>query len=239
MNWSDFWNGPTAIYVSERHKLLHGLRLARDLAELIPSPDAHVLDFGCGEASAATESAGRCAKLYLCDVAPTIRERLRLRLGRNPRIVVLAPEAVAADIPDASLDLVLVNSVVQYLSQSELAESLALWRAKLRPSGLLVIADVIPRGLSPLSDAAALLRFGFQGGFFFAAVLGLGRTALSDYRRLRRDLGLSTYAPSEIETLLSTAGFKAERRIPNLGHNPSRMTFFARLQAQGGIAAQQ
>jgi SAM-dependent methyltransferase len=228
MNWSDFWNGPTAIYVSERHKLLHGLRLARDFAALIPSPDAHVLDFGCGEALAATDSASRCGKLYLCDVAPKIRERLRLRLGRNPRIVVLAPEAVAADIPDASLDLVLVNSVVQYLSQSELAKSLALWRAKLKPSGLLVIADVIPRGLSPLSDAAALLRFGFQGGFFFAAIAGLGRTALSDYRRLRRDLGLSTYTPTEFATLLATAGFNGDRRIPNLGHTASRLTFMAR-----------
>ena len=54
MNWRDYWNQDTPIYVSERHKLLHYWLIANDIVALIPSPEAAVLDYGCGEALAAT-----------------------------------------------------------------------------------------------------------------------------------------------------------------------------------------
>jgi SAM-dependent methyltransferase len=228
MSWRDFWNGEHAIYVNERHRLLHANRMARDIARLMPSPEAHVLDHGCGEALAAPEIADRCGRLYLCDAAPSIRERLRLRLSRHPRIAVLAPDDIGDTLPDASLDLVLAISVVQYLSRRELEDCLALWRLKLKPSGQLVIADVIPPGVGAVSDAAALLRFGFQGGFMIASFAGLARTYFSKYRRLRQDLGLAQYGEAEIVSLLGDASFRAERHFPNIGHNQARMTFIAR-----------
>src|SRR5688500_5562537 len=77
MNWRAFWDRDTPIYVSERHKVLHYARLASDIAALVPSPDAAVLDYGCGEALSADRIAARCGRLYLCDAAGTVRERLR------------------------------------------------------------------------------------------------------------------------------------------------------------------
>ena len=50
MNWREYWNQDTPIYVSDRHKTLHYQRIAADIAALVPSPQAHVLDHGCGEA---------------------------------------------------------------------------------------------------------------------------------------------------------------------------------------------
>src|SRR5918998_5330752 len=108
MSWRDYWNQDTPIYVSERHKVLHYARIAADIARLMPAPDAVVLDYGCGEALSAHRVASRCARLYLCDAAPVIRERLRERFAHERRITVIAPEEIDA-IADGALDLVVAN----------------------------------------------------------------------------------------------------------------------------------
>ena len=226
MNWRDFWNQDTPIYVSERHKALHYRLIARDIGAMVPSPEAIALDFGCGEALSADRIAAQCAHLYLCDAAPLVRERLQERFASENSISVLAPEEVP-ELPDASLDLVVANSLVQYLSLDELRDLLRLSHAKLNSGGRLVLADVIPPDVSPLADARALLSFAGRGGFLKDAVLGLVRTALSDYRKLRDELGLAQYEEAEMLELLHDFGFKAERRPQNIGHNQARMTFVA------------
>ena len=226
MNWRDFWNSDTPIYVSERHKALHYGLVASDIAALLPSPEAVVLDCGCGEALSAGRVAARCRRLYLCDGAPLVRERLRERFGAHPKIEVLSPEEVET-LADGSLDLVVANSLAQYLSLDELRALLRLWRLKLKPDGRLVLADVIPHEVNPVTDARALLSFASKGGFLVAALTGLVRTALSDYRKIRDEIGLSQYDEAEILDILDDAGFEATRRPQNLGHNQARMTFVA------------
>jgi len=227
MSWRDFWNQDTPIYVSGRHKVLHYARIAGDIARLVPSPDAAVLDFGCGEALSADRVAARCGRLYLCDAAPLVRERLLARFAGDARIAVLAPED-AESLPDESLDLIVANSVIQYLSLDELRALLRLSRLKLKGGGSLILADVIPPDVSPLTDASALLSFAWKGGFLGAALVGLARTAVSDYRRLRDELGLAQYDEAEMIEILGEAGLSGERLAWNIGHNPSRMTFRAR-----------
>lgn len=229
MNWRDYWNQDTPIYTSERHKLLHYRLVANDIIGLIPSPDAVLLDYGCGEALFADRVAAKCARLYLSDAAPLVRERLNERFGGNQRIAVLSTDDVP-NLQDASLDLIVVNSLLQYLSLDELRSLLKLWRVKLKGDGKLVIADVIPPDVSPLTDAKALLSFAWQGGFVRSALLGLARTAFSDYRKIREEIGLSHYSAEEMLEILDEAGFKAKRAERNLGHNPARMTFTARPQ---------
>lgn len=226
MDWREYWNRDTPIYVSERHKVLHYRLVANDIASLVPSPDATVLDHGCGEALSADRVASRCARLYLCDAAPLVRERLRERFRSEPRIVVIAPEEIDT-VSDGSVDLVVVNSLLQYLSLEELRRLLATWRAKLKPEGRLVLADVIPPDSSPIADARALLAFAWQGGFLARALVGLVRTALSDYRRIRDELGLAQYGEAEMLELLRDSGFVGQRRPRNMGHNQARMTFVA------------
>jgi SAM-dependent methyltransferase len=222
-SWLDFFDGDHPIYVNDRHRMLHDRLVARDVAALVTDPSATVLDFGSGEATAAATVARRCARLYLSDAAPALRERVAARHAGNPRIAVLSPEEVE-DLPAASLDLVVMNSLLQYLSRRELAEWLVTFRAKLKPGGRVVLGDVIPPDVSPLTDAAALMRFGFEGGFLTAALGGLVRTFFSDYRKLRSDLGLTTYPEAEILALVEQSGFEARRMRPNIGHNQARMT---------------
>ena len=224
--WRAFWDGDHSIYVNARHRRLHYESLAADLAALVPQRDAHVLDHGCGEALAADRLAEVCGRLDLYDTAPTVQAKLAARFAGEPKIRVLDDAALAA-IPDATLDLVVLNSVAQYLEPSQLDDLLDFWHRVLRPGGRLVLADIIPPGIGPLTDAAALLRFAQHGGFFAAALVGLARTFLSDYRKLRGTLGLTTYTEPAMLTRLATHGFSATRATKNVGHNNARMTFVA------------
>lgn len=226
MTWREFWNSDTPIYVNARHKHVHYRGIARDIARLVPGPDAHVLDYGSGEATSADQLALVCGRLYLSDGAALVRGRLAERFRDIANIAILSPEETAR-IADDSLDLIVMNSLLQYLSPQELERLLATLKPKLKASGRLLLADVLPRDLSPVTDALALLRFGASHGFFMAAVLGLVRTALSDYRKTRAMLGLSQYAEDELIAILRRNGFAATRYRPNPGHNQARMAFLA------------
>jgi SAM-dependent methyltransferase len=226
-SWVDYWNTDTPIYVNARHKALHYRLIAEDVAALVEAPGARVLDWGCGEALEAGIVAGRCGALMLCDAAPAVRERLAARFAGHPVIRVLAPDEAAA-LPDGALDLIVAHSVIQYLTRDELAALLALARRLLRPGGRIVLGDVLAPDLSAGADALALLRFGLKGGFFLAALRGLVRTALSDYRRLRQTLGLARYGEAEMLAMIGAAGLAARRLRENPGHNPARMAFEGR-----------
>ena len=236
MSWRDYWNSDTPIYVNARHKQVHYRRIADDIERLLMEPSPRVLDYGCGEALAADRVAKRCEHLYLCDGAELVRGRLSDRFGDVANITILAPEDLGA-IADGSLDVIVVNSVVQYLNREELTRTLAQWRRKLAPGGRLVVADVIPHKVSPVTDAMALLASAAQNGFLFAAVLGLGKTFFSDYRRVRSALGLAHYDEAEMLTLLRTSGFAAERVGWNFGHNQARMAFSGTPTADAAPAA--
>ncbi len=226
-SWRAFWDRDNAIYVSQRHKLLHYRGLARDLSALIPSSTATVLDHGCGEALAAETLASQCGRLYLYDAAPSVVEKLAATHAAHPRITVLPVDGLAG-VPGNGVDLIIANSLLQYLKEDELKALLALWRGKLKPGATLALCDVIPPDVSPITDATALLRFASQGGFLIAAITGLVRTALSDYRTLRQNLGLTTHTEAALSALLTDAGFSNIRRKPqNIGHNQARFTLLA------------
>jgi SAM-dependent methyltransferase len=225
-SWIEFWNADNPIYVNDRHKMLHYRGLASDIRDLIPGEDDTILDFGCGEALSAGLVAARCRKLILVDAAPTVREKLSARFGDIRTIQILAPEDLKG-LPDGSLDLIVVHSVAQYVAKADFATLIHDLARLLRPNGSLILGDILPVGLSPLVDARALLSFGWQGGFLIPALVGLVKTALSDYRTIRTELGLTHYEESEILALLDNVGLTARRLDRNLGHNQARMAFAA------------
>lgn len=230
MNWREYWDGTTSVYVSHRHKALHYAGVADDIIKLIPGRTANVLDFGCGEALSAGRVAAACGRLHLCDGAPSVVAALRGRYAADPNIGVLTPETLER-IPAGSLDLVVANSVLQYLGQGELERLLVAWKTLLKPTGRLILADVVPKHVSPLTDAIALLRFAARGGFLGSALAGLVRTFFSDYRRTRAELGLSRYSEPEMIGMLDRSGYAAARRLyPNFGHNQQRMAFSATVR---------
>jgi SAM-dependent methyltransferase len=226
-DWIAFWNSDHSIYVNDRHRDVHYRVIADDIARYVPSPTATVLDFGCGEALHANRVADWVGRLILVDAAAKVRAGLASRFAGVSEIEVRSPQQLAA-CPDRSLDLVVMNSVTQYLKSAELSALLVLFHRLLRPDGLLVIGDVVPPNVSVVTDVVALLRFAARHGFLCAALIGLMRTAMSDYRQLRSRLGLTQYGEAAMIEKLAAAGFVAKRAAVNIGHNQARMTFLAR-----------
>jgi SAM-dependent methyltransferase len=226
MSWRDYWNSPNYIYVNARHRNLHDCLVARGIVGFISSRDAAVLDYGCGQASAAEMVADCCRSLVLCDAAPNIRMHLTSRFRQHEKITVLSPEEVRA-LPRSSLNVIIMNGVLQYLTEIELKELLAILGSLLKDDGIIVIGDVSPHDHSMFADAAALLGFGFKSGFFTAALYGLARTFFSKYLMLVLKHGLRRYDEAEMLAILRTEGLAAERRYPNLGYDQGRMTFVA------------
>jgi len=226
-DWLAFWDSPHFIYVNARHKDVHYRLIAAQIAALVPSRQARVLDYGSGEALHADLVAEAAGELLLCEAAPGVRAGLAARFAGNPKIQVVAPHEVAG-LPEHSLDLVVLHSVTQYLTTAGTGALFALFHGLLKPDGLLVVSDVIsPKAVAAI-DAWALLRFGQANGFFLAALRGLLQTVLSDYWQLRSRLGLTRYAKAAMIEKLSAAGFSAERAAANIGHNQARRTYYAR-----------
>ena len=226
-DWLAFWDSPHSIYVNARHKDVHYRLIAKDIAPLVPGPQARVLDYGCGEALHADLVAAAAGELFLCEAAPGVREGLVDRFAGQRNIHVLAPHE-AARLAEHSLDLIVLHSVVQYLTVGGASGLFALFHRLLKPGGMLVVSDVIPPNVPAVTDAFALLRFGAGNGFFFAAAWGLVRTLLSNYWKLRSKLGLTRYANAAMIEKLDAAGFNAGLAPANIGHNRARKAFYAR-----------
>jgi SAM-dependent methyltransferase len=231
VTWAEYWNGETTVYVNARHTSVHYETVARDMLRHLPGPNARVVDYGCGEALSAQRLADACGHLYLCDSAPRVRERLLVRYGGHPKISIAAPGEFE-QLPAGTIDLIVVNSVIQYLSEGELAHLLGVSRAKLSPRGRLLLADIVPRNVGPLRDALELLKFARANDFLFSAAVGLVKSYFSRYRRVRERLGFLQLDEPEVTRLLAEAGFVARRHYPNLGHNTHRMTLLAVLEMQ-------
>src|SRR5262249_33102722 len=206
---------------------VHYLLIANEIAALVPGPQARVLDYGCGEALHADLVAAAADELFLCEAAPGVGEGLVYRFAGQLNIHVLAPHE-AARLAEHSLDLIVVHSVVQYLTAGGASGLFGLFHRLLKAGGMLVVSDVIPPNVPAVTDAFALLRFGAANGFFFAAAWGLIRTLLSNYWKLRSQLGLTRYSTTAMIEKLNAAGFDVDLAPANIGHNRARKAFYAR-----------
>jgi ubiquinone/menaquinone biosynthesis C-methylase UbiE len=225
--WIDYYDSTHTIYASKLHRDLHFQLIARDIIGYIGAPDAIVLDYACGEALSAARVADACGMLYLAEPAPGVRGRLIARFAPNTKIRVRSLEDVRK-MAEQSIDLVVMNSVTQYMTAEELDGAFATIRRLLKPGGRLIVGDVLRPEVGMPRDVIALLRFAARHGFLRDALIGLVSTALSDYRQLRSRVGLERYSEAEMVARLAAHGFTASRVAVNIGHNPWRMTFVAR-----------
>jgi SAM-dependent methyltransferase len=226
VSWAEYWNQETSLYVNERHRRLHYARVTRDIIAHVPAGDVRLVDYGCGDTPAARELAAACGHLLLCDASLRVRDRLAERYAGAPKIGIITP-AQFEGLCAGSIGMIVVNSVVQYLSRSEFSDLLKAARHKLEPGGVLLLADIVPRHVGPLRDALELLKFAANSGFVLAAVLGLARSYFSPYRKIRQSSGFLRFEEPELLALLREHGLKAQRQARNIGHNAARMTFRA------------
>src|ERR1700726_1436804 len=171
-DWIDYYDSTHTIYASRRHRDLHFQLIARDIVGYISSPDAVVLDYACGEALSAARVAEACRKLFLAEPAPGVRGRLIARFAPNMKIRVRSLDDVRK-MEESSIDLIVMNSVAQYMTPGELDSALAVIRRLLKPSGRLVLGDILRPEVGMIRDVLALLKFAATNGFLKDAFYGL------------------------------------------------------------------
>src|ERR1700750_1292329 len=139
--WIDYYDSTHTIYASRLHRDLHFQLIAQDIIGYISSPEAVVLDYSCGEALFAARVADACGMLILAEPAPGVRGRLIARFAPNTRIRVRSLDDVRK-MQERSIDLVVMNSVAQYMTPQELDAAFLNLRRLLKPGGRLVIGDI-------------------------------------------------------------------------------------------------
>ena len=236
-SWLDFWNAPNAIYVSRRHREAHYAKVLSGIRRFMPAGGAAVvLDWGCGDALAAGDLAQTCRTLLLYDRADSTRSRLLSNYAGSPKIRILDDAELGAVAP-ASVDLIIVNSVVQYLDRRQFGDSLRLFHRLLKSDGKLLLGDIIAPDTPLAGHVTTFLRFAWRNGFFVAAIIGLARNFVSPYRKLRRDAGYACYTPTQMLGLLDDNGFVGERLTSNIAVSQLRSSYLARKPSAGGVSS--
>lgn len=192
---------------------------ARDLVAYLRGrpwlgPDAAVLDYGCG---------------YF-DVGGGLADRVRRADGYDPdegSLAVARGRGVGpgttlysdpADLPRGAYDLIVVNSVIQYLDgDAEMARTLGRFRELLRPRGRVLVGDVVPPRFSSARDALRSLAVAARDGTLVSMLVYLWKAATKG-----RGLRLYQPAPDHLAGLAAAGGFGFELLPANVTRSRRR-----------------
>ena len=186
-----------------------------------------MLDFGCGEATHADRVAARVGQLWLCEAAERVRDHLRARFGQLANVKVIGSDELR-DLAPGTFDLIVANSVAQYLTRDELDALLRTWRQLLKPRrtpdprrrrSTRRQSDIGRTGAVALRMEQRLSRRSLRRPCPHRAV------ALSPHSRAD---SASPPTPSRRSPSASLrAGFNVERLPFNFEHQPARISFVA------------
>jgi SAM-dependent methyltransferase len=181
-----------------------------------------VLDFGCGHGFVAAGLAPQVGHVSVWDASPEMRRRARLRLAGQPNAALL-DLSVTGGWDGPGFDLILVNSVVQYMGVDEFAGWLRHWRRMLAPGGRIVLSDLIPPGRGSARDLIALLKFSARNGCLGGTVRNVFRER-KRYLQARESGPLFQVSRDELSRLAAEAELRASFLARNLTHFTGRLT---------------
>jgi SAM-dependent methyltransferase len=184
---------------------------------------ARVLDFGCGFGFVAAILASHVGEIFLWDASTNMRQRARANVSghSNVRFIDLAERGAIAS--ELRFDLILVNSVVQYMSHDEFHVWFQIWRDMLVPGGRIVVSDLISPAYPCSLDVVDVLRFSARTGVLVRALWQLVGEFWR-YWRVRRACSLTRIEPKDLIRLGQTGGFTVSFLPTNLTHFTNRST---------------
>jgi ubiquinone/menaquinone biosynthesis C-methylase UbiE len=210
---------------------LEAEEFANRLCRALPvSPSMRVLDFGCGFGFVAGALAPMVREVVLWDGSRRMRQRATSVLATvsNAHVVEQLPAG------KGTFDLIIVNSVVQYVPARQLREWLRLWARLLAPGGRLVVADMLPPDARTHRDLVDQLVFSIRKGILISS-LRRGLQELRRYWNSRHVSPLSRFGPDELEAMASEAGLHVEFLPESLTCRTLRLSALFRPATDGGV----
>jgi len=154
-------------------------KLARVAAGLPLRPESRVLDIGPGDGALFREIGGRVASCVGVDPSAAAVEKLSRLFADAPNVSFEVGSVEAIPFPDASFDVVVVNSVLQMLpGLAEIERSLGETLRVCRPGGLVFVGELPFRAELTRGILAHLVRKLREFG-----VRSLARTLVHTYVR--------------------------------------------------------
>jgi cyclopropane fatty-acyl-phospholipid synthase-like methyltransferase len=207
--WAEYWQTLPEGRLLFEPESVHAA--SRIIDEFQPGPATRILDFGCGYGAVALQLARTGASVHVWDVAASMREAA----ARHPQLHAWQPGQLG------EFDLILLLSVVQYLSPTELAQRLSEFRELLPTGGRVVLADLSPPGHSTLADMQSLFWFSLKKGYLLRAL----RNTLRERGRYNATASQAPlWHPTAEEITAAAVGFEVADLDKNLTHFRTRRT---------------
>ena len=201
MNWVEYWAQPGFDEDFRKKSLSYYVGNLITSATVRKGED--ILDYGSGLGYVAEYLSERAGRLVLAEPSAALREAsARFNAGRK-NVVHVNPDGMdglGAFLDRNRFDLILINSVIQYIRPDETRRILSLLRKGLKPGGRIVVSDIVPRDAQLIGDLHSVMGF-YRRWFglrrFLAHVAG-------EFSRLgrRRNLPFYTYTKQSFEASL-------------------------------------
>jgi SAM-dependent methyltransferase len=230
-SWRSYWE-----LVGERTRVFEAEardHVERLMSALAPDRQARVLDFGCGFGHTARFLAPEVGHVMLWDQAASVRYRARLRTAHLGK-VGYADLTDPGNDPVGEFDVIVVHSVIQYMTELELRAWLGRWRTMLAPGGQLVLSDLIQPGSSAIRELLGFMAFSLGNGLFIDA-LRQGMHEIAGYLRARSRRPLLLVTPGRLRELASPSDWSMEILLANLSHRRNRTSVV--LRRTSGVQA--
>jgi SAM-dependent methyltransferase len=228
MSWNEYWD-----HLESGDLLFREYSdeyVAKLLAEVPLHSRTRVLDFGCGYGFVASALAPRVSSIAAWDRSPLMRSRASAMLKTHANACLIDLSQAA---PAERFDLIIVNSVVQYMTSAEFDLWLERWRDLLVESGRLVLSD-LPLAQTTWVDIIDILRFSGRRRILLRTL----REASIEFRRYRKTCAAQPLTQINRDDLCrraGAAGFAVAFMKRNLTHLTHRTT--ALLTVNGGRVA--
>ena len=219
--WHNYWSStPDSSYLRVEARVV-----ATNLREHLPlEPSQTILDFGCGYGYVAEFLSEHVEHVYIWDAVEEVRESAHRRINRA--------NVSISSAGDQDVDVILANSVIQYMDQEALGSWLVRWKDQLRSGGHIVLSDVLTTPPSLPRETLHWFLLAARNGQF-AASIGFARANASRYQAAKDSKPLTVYTPATLRALGSDAGLEMTEASSNYAFQPRRSTFLLRARNQG------
>ena len=182
------------------------------------SSETRILDFGCGHGYLAYLLADRVKNVYIHDASPSMMEIARYANGKKNNVIAL--EKLPGNTP--TMDYILANSVIQYMTPDILKDTLRLWRTLLKDEGKIIVSDVLTENLRFFSEILGLLTFSLSQGYLMGQLSQLASLLFSNYSKVARECPLTYYPHGLLRNLATETKLSVEILDKNLVYGRSR-----------------